>query len=67
MVEAVEAFHAVTCNAARALRLENVVGSLAVGMRADFFTTKTVDAVKGIPYFFGQNHVDRVFVGGDLV
>ena len=63
----VEAFHAVTCNAARALRLEGEVGSLAVGMRADFFTTKTVDAVKGIPYFFGQNHVDSVFVGGDRV
>jgi imidazolonepropionase len=63
----VEAFHAVTCNAARALRLEGEVGSLAVDMRADFFTTKTVDAVKGIPYFFGQNHVDSVFVGGDRV
>ncbi len=62
-----EAFHGITCNAARALRLENEVGSLAVGMRADFFTTKTLDAVKGIPYFLGQNHVDRVFVGGDRV
>lgn len=63
----VEAFHAVTCNAARALRLENEVGSLAIGMRADFFTTQTTDALKGIPYFLGQNHVNRVFVCGDRV
>jgi imidazolonepropionase len=60
----IEAFHAITCNAARALRLENEVGSLAVGMRADFVVTKTKEAVKGIPYFMGQNHVEATFVLG---
>jgi imidazolonepropionase len=60
----VEAFHAITCNAARALRLENEVGSLAVGMRADFVVTKTKEAIKGIPYFVGQNHIEATFVLG---
>lgn len=59
-----EAFHAVTCNAARSMRLEREVGSLAVGMKADFIATKTKDAVKAVPYFLGQNHADMVFVGG---
>ena len=63
----VEAFHAITCNAARALRLENEVGSLAVGMRADFVVTKTKEAVKGIPYFVGQNHVEATFVLGERI
>jgi len=63
----VEAFHAITCNAARAMRLENEVGSLAVGMRADFVVTKTKEAVKGIPYFMGQNHVEATFVLGQRV
>jgi imidazolonepropionase len=63
----VEAFHAITCNAARAMRLENEVGSLAVGMRADFVVTKTKEAVKGIPYFVGQNHVEATFVLGQRV
>jgi imidazolonepropionase len=63
----VEAFHAITCNAARAMRLENEVGSLAVGMRADFVVTKTKEAIKGIPYFVGQNHVEATFVLGERI
>ena len=63
----IEAFHAITCNAARAMRLENEVGSLAPGMRADFVVTKTKEAVKGIPYFMGQNHVEATFVLGQRV
>ncbi len=60
-----EAFYAVTCNAARALRCEKEVGALACGQRANFFTTYTVDAIKAIPYFVAQNHCDRVFVNGE--
>ena len=63
----VEAFHAITCNAARTMRLENEVGSLAIGMRADFIATKTQDALKAIPYFLGQNHAEKVFVLGNIV
>jgi imidazolonepropionase len=62
----IEAFHAITCNAARALRLEHRVGSLAVGMRADFLVTNTLNAVKAIPYFAGQNHIAEVYVNGVL-
>ena len=60
-----EAFYAITCNAARALRCEEEVGALAVGQRAHFFTTNTPDAIQAIPYFMGRNHCDRVFVGGE--
>lgn len=63
----VEAFHAITCNAARSMRLESEVGSLAVGMRADFVVTKTKDAIKAIPYFLGQNHAEMVFVSGSQI
>ena len=62
----IEAFHAITCNAARAMRLEQRVGSLAVGMRADFLVTNTLNAVKAIPYFAGQNHIAEVYVNGVL-
>ena len=61
-----EGFYAITCNAARALRCEKEVGALAAGQRANFFTTKTVDAVKAIPYFMGQNHCHEVFINGCL-
>lgn len=59
-----EAFCAISRNAARALRSENEVGTLAAGQRANFFTTKTPDAIQAIPYFMGQNHCHQVFVNG---
>jgi imidazolonepropionase len=61
-----EAFCAISRNAARALRSENEVGTLAAGQRANFFTTKTPDAIQAIPYFMGQNHCHQVFVNGSL-
>jgi len=62
-----EAFHAVTCNAARALRMENEVGCLAVGMSADFLVMKSNDAVKTIPYYLGQNQVKQTYCRGNCV
>jgi len=61
-----EAFCAISRNAARALRSENEVGALAAGQRANFFTTKTPDAIQAIPYFMGQNHCHQVYVNGSL-
>lgn len=61
-----EAFCAISRNAARALRSENEVGALAAGQRANFFTTKTPNAIQAIPYFMGQNHCHQVFVNGSL-
>jgi imidazolonepropionase len=60
-----EAFNAITCNAARALRLENQVGSIAPQMDANFITTSRINAVDTIPYFFGKNHVEDVFILGN--
>ncbi len=62
-----EVFHAITCNAARAMRMENEVGMLAVGMWADFLVMKCKDAVKTIPYFLGQNQVMQTYCKGNCV
>ena len=59
-----EAFCAISRTAARALRSENEVGTLAAGQRANFFATKTPNAIQAIPYFMGQNHCHQVFVNG---
>jgi imidazolonepropionase len=61
----VEGFNAITCNAARALRLEHQVGSIASGMHANFIVTTTENAMDTIPYFFGKNHIDAVYIKGN--
>jgi imidazolonepropionase len=61
-----EAFWACTLNAARALRLETQVGSVSIGKEANFFSTKTENAMQCIPYFFGVNHAEKVWVRGEL-
>jgi imidazolonepropionase len=60
-----EAFHAITVNAAAALRLTDSVGSLAKGCRADFLVMKSENSLAKMPYFVGQNQVESVFVNGE--
>ena len=59
-----EAFHAVTVNAAAALRINDQVGSLAPGCLADFLVMKSKNTLAMMPYFVGQNQVESVYVKG---
>ena len=60
-----EAFNAITLNAARSLRLENITGNIAVGKQADFWTTETHNALQSVPYFFGTNHAKDIYLRGN--
>jgi imidazolonepropionase len=58
-----EAIAAATYNAAFVVSRENEVGSLEPGKRADFLILGCAD-YREIPYRFGTNPVERVFIGG---
>lgn len=60
-----EAFNAITLNAARSLRLEKSIGSIAVGKQADFWITETHNAIQSVPYFFGVNHAKTVYLSAN--
>ena len=61
-----EAFQATTYHAARAVKRETVLGSLASGMQADIVIWNAAD-YRQIPYHFGVNNAWRVIKRGEVV
>ena len=59
-----EAINAMTINAAFALQLEEEVGSIAIGKRANLMLTKPMSGVDYMAYAFGEQHIEQVYVNG---
>ncbi len=61
-----EALNALTINAANALEIAEDVGSIAIGKRGNVVVCKGIKSINSIPYQFGDNLIDDVFVNGEL-
>lgn len=59
-----EAFNAVTINAAHALEMADKVGSITRGKWANIIKTRPIKSFDFIPYAFGTEHIDRVWIKG---
>lgn len=59
-----EAINACTINGAYAMELQNVCGSITKGKFANLILTKKIPSLAYIPYSFGSNCIERVFVKG---
>lgn len=59
-----EALNAVTLNSAYAMGVSRELGTIAVGKRADFYITKPIPSYEYMPYAYGENKVERVFLNG---
>ena len=59
-----EALNAVTLNTAYAMDLSRELGTIAVGKRANFFISKPIPSYSYMPYAYGENKVERVFLNG---
>jgi imidazolonepropionase len=59
-----EAINATTINGAAALELSETHGSITVGKQANFLITRPIPSLAYIPYAFGVDLVDRVFING---
>jgi imidazolonepropionase len=55
-----QALNAATINAAFALELQHELGSIAVGKRAQLIVTKPMRSYWEIPYYFGNNPIEKV-------
>jgi imidazolonepropionase len=60
-----EAINAATINGAFAMNLENKVGSITKGKLANFFITKEISSYQFIPYSFGANLIETVYLKGN--
>ena len=59
-----EAINAATINAAYALGLSDSHGSITRGKAANLILTKQIPSYGFLPYSFGANHIETVFING---
>lgn len=59
-----EVINACTVNSAYAMQLSHEVGSITVGKKANFFITKPISSYGFIPYSFGSNLIESVYLNG---
>ncbi len=59
-----EAINAATINGAFAMELQDQVGSISIGKRANLIFTKPVSSLAYLPYSFGHNLIDKVMING---
>jgi len=61
-----EAISAATINGAYAMELENEVGSITTGKKANLIFIKPISSLAYLPYAFGNNLIDRVMIDGEF-
>lgn len=59
-----EAINAATINGAAAMELQHTHGSIEVGKAANFFITKPIPSLAYLPYAFGSDLIEQVFLSG---
>lgn len=59
-----EALNAITLNTAYAIGLENELGSVTPGKRANLIITKAVPGLASLPYAFGSEAIDTIILNG---
>jgi imidazolonepropionase len=62
-----EAINAATINGAYAMELQNEVGSVTVGKKANLIFTKPIPSIAYLPYAFGNNLIDKVMINGNFI
>ena len=62
-----EALNAATINGAYAMNLNEEIGSITKGKLGNFFITKEIPSYNVIPYNFGNNQIQSVYIKGKKV
>lgn len=62
-----ESINATTLNSAYAMGVSEELGTIAVGKIANFYITKPIPTVEFMPYSYGSNKVEQVFLNGKRI
>lgn len=62
-----EAINAATLNGAYAMGLEDKVGTITKGKQANLILTKQINSYGFIPYSFGTNQIEKVYLKGEEI
>lgn len=62
-----EALNAATLNSAYAMGLEDELGSIRIGKKANILITKPIPGYEYLPYAFGSNHIETVLLNGSII
>ncbi|GAA4238133.1 imidazolonepropionase [Postechiella marina] len=62
-----EAINAATINGAYAMGLEKELGSITIGKTANFILTKPINSYSVLPYSFGTNLIESVYIQGKAI
>ncbi len=62
-----EVINASTINGAFAMEVENEVGSITIGKKANFIFTKPIPSLAYLHYSFGTNLIDKVMINGEFI
>jgi len=61
-----EVINATTINTAYAMGVQDELGSIAKGKRANFFITEPIPTYQFMPYAYGHNKVESVVLNGEV-
>jgi imidazolonepropionase len=62
-----EAVNAATINGARAMEIDNILGSITPGKKANLIIMNDMPSLAYLPYSFGENKVERMILNGKFV
>jgi imidazolonepropionase len=62
-----EAINACTVNSAYAMGISDIAGSIAIGKKANLYITKKIPSIEFMPYAYGSNLIDTVFLNGIII
>jgi imidazolonepropionase len=62
-----EAINAATLNGACAMELNEELGSITVGKKANLIFTHPIPSIAYLPYAFGSNLIDKVMIDGGFI